>query len=665
MNPQRNVVLLASASLIACLVASPAQAAASGSNCAATQEQKDLAGSSLSAKIGLTIAEKSCQVGTYLKRVLSSEDDPEKITPADVLEAEKPQLDPYQQHVRDEFLAKENIKFREEEARSEYLRSNPANEAVTAAEKRDEERTLRGEEVKHPWEPDANWRDTLIDEDAIVIPPATPDGQPTIIMPDKNGGPAATSQPSSLQSFNGEGTVLSGDGVQSGSFQNGHLEGAGEEVSESGTWRAGTFNDGKLYGPAIEIGHDDNGGQYAMTGMFDNDSPDGQVTVTYANGSSRRELFDDGLLVSEGTLAEVGVLPKDASPNSPDGNWHVDSYQRQVGGVGLERKDVALLDGTTYIVNKDSDRKMRDGMMLRVFGDGTVQYEEWKNGKRLQTGSRGAMETTLPPQSIAEAEQTKAAPPKRPSGGASSAPANSESYAYSSVCERNYEKVQQTVIRMGGVDYKEGMRAYSAYMQLFQPCRASDPKAAQDYDDIAGFLRNAQARGDQDQRIPANDPFFDEVNKALGDPNYSADLGSAKGASGGSQSASASAGHSATDSGDGTWVGDYTVSQPVLPADFDAKYNAHGLAPAVVSQQVANDPFLKNIKAQIDASSDVQQQLKYTIALLEGMIDIYSQSNDVPGAKQELQGYIQRRDDAIRLCQARASNPADCTAPMH
>ena len=231
MNRNRKIVLLASASLISCLVGSPAHARSAGSACTASREQKDLAASSLSAKIGLTIAERSCQVGTYLKRVLSSEDDPEKITPADVLAAERPQLDPQQQRVRDEFLAAERIKLRAETQRSEYLLSNPANEAVTAAEKRDEDRTLRGEEVKHPWQTDVNWRDTLIDEDAIVIPPATPDGVPTIIMPDAKGGSPAKPQPNSLQSFNGAGTVLSGDGVQSGTFQNGHLEGPGEEVS--------------------------------------------------------------------------------------------------------------------------------------------------------------------------------------------------------------------------------------------------------------------------------------------------------------------------------------------------------------------------------------------------------------------------------------------------
>lgn len=82
----------------------------------------------------------------------------------------------------------------------------------------------------------------------------------------------------------------------------------------------------------------------------------------------------------------------------PDGNWPGLKYKR-VGNKVEATLDVVTIGGKTYLVSDDIyfDGK-RDGMMRRVFADGTVQFEDWEGGTLMQKGSRGDYGYTIAPQ---------------------------------------------------------------------------------------------------------------------------------------------------------------------------------------------------------------------------------------------------------------------------
>lgn len=62
--------------------------------------------------------------------------------------------------------------------------------------------------------------------------------------------------------------------------------------------------------------------------------------------------------------------------------------------------DVVTIRGKTYLVGRQFDGKL-NGMMQRVFADGTVQFEEWESGTLLQVGLRGPFSSTIAPQTQA------------------------------------------------------------------------------------------------------------------------------------------------------------------------------------------------------------------------------------------------------------------------
>lgn len=73
--------------------------------------------------------------------------------------------------------------------------------------------------------------------------------------------------------------------------------------------------------------------------------------------------------------------------------------------------DVVTIGGKTYLVDRQFDGKL-NGMMQRVFADGTVQFEEWESGRLLQVGLRGPFSSTIAPQTQARG-QARGAPATR------------------------------------------------------------------------------------------------------------------------------------------------------------------------------------------------------------------------------------------------------------
>lgn len=601
----------------------------------------------LPTSVGLTLAEKRCEARQFLQRVFSSEENPDNINPGHVLEASRPQLDPEQQRVRDEFLAAEKIKLREARAYSEHMHANMANEAVTAALQREEVMRNAGIEITEPFQkfPDGTTY--------TLIPPERPGDQPTIVY----NFPKKTTD---MATVSGDGIVLGPDGVQAGTFEGGQLSGVGEEIEPDGTWREGNFEDGQMEGPGLQVSKGPDGEPYMTTGDFEDDNPDGQVTVTYAGGSRQRQLWQDGQLVSVGPRASRGATPANAPSSKPSAN--VTTYQSALEYEMVPAKNGGDLEGTFESNGQPS------GEMIRRYADGTSQRELWEGGKVIGRGALSrpggvpppigkVYRPQLPPRSTWKAAPARPAP--RPVASSSSGS------GYSSVCVRNQSKLRNYISNVGGITW--GARVHSTYMQMWAQCRGSDPEAEREYQENAHYLGNYQRRGNADNSSPG---FLNELNSAISDPNYSAELGPVRGQAGSSGSAGDGADNALAGGGEegpapGTSVGPFKIANPTLPQSFQAKYSATGLSPDTINQQMDSDAELQRIQAELDSTRDTITKLRLLIAQLEGRIVIMRQSQDFPDARRLIQGMVESRNSAISNCEAIASSRGICTAPLH
>lgn len=241
-----------------------------------------------------------CKKKHALLRLLKMEPDPDKITNEMVLEAARPNVDPVlarMQAARDRNSAVEKLKMRAERAEYERRNSNPAEEAARAHA--EEMERNRGYEPV-PLTPAA----------AGERPPAP---EPIVLPPTRKGGfinifEGKQTPVSGTTTLNGTGTLITDDGIQSGTFKNNQLQGNGEEVTADGTLRIGTFDNGEMEGDGVEVREE--GGKVALVeGVFKDDKPEGVVTVTYDNGSSRRDIWYQGERAATGTLAAAGKTP--------------------------------------------------------------------------------------------------------------------------------------------------------------------------------------------------------------------------------------------------------------------------------------------------------------------------------------------------------------------
>lgn len=262
---------------------------------------------------GYRLAAKACRGINYLKKLFSKESDPDKIDADMVFEASKPEMDPVkvrQEYLKEERKAEQRMKDREERKRDEYLRSNPANDAAKERNERaDEEGML------------ARMREPL-------VPFPIPAPEPVIMPPKKEGGfiqifqgkvtpvDAKGTLPQTPEQLNGEGTFIGEDGIESGTFEGGELEGGGQEITPDGAWRGGNYHDGEIEGAGFEVGMRD-GQVYYMDGNFVDDRPDGSVTMSYTDGTSQRVLWKNGEPVAYGQMAALGAIPAEPVYKSP------------------------------------------------------------------------------------------------------------------------------------------------------------------------------------------------------------------------------------------------------------------------------------------------------------------------------------------------------------
>jgi hypothetical protein len=135
----------------------------------------------------------------------------------------------------------------------------------------------------------------------VVLPPTTAGGAPVLYQPNEPGGPT----PSNPTSIQGNGTLLSTDGMKRGNFVGGKLNGVGEEIDPNGTWRSGTYEYGKSVGYTFEV-RTINGKTYLVAGSVVNGKLDGMIERIYADGSTQFEDWEGGKLMQVGVRAPKG-----------------------------------------------------------------------------------------------------------------------------------------------------------------------------------------------------------------------------------------------------------------------------------------------------------------------------------------------------------------------
>jgi hypothetical protein len=109
------------------------------------------------------------------------------------------------------------------------------------------------------------------------------------------------------------------------------------------------------------------------------------------------EIRGEGTLISaeglkRGTFKD-GKLDGPGEEIDPDGVWRSATYDR---GKYINRIwEVRTIGGKTYIAAGIAVDGKLNGMVERVFADGSTQYEEWAGGRMIQVGVRGARGSDL------------------------------------------------------------------------------------------------------------------------------------------------------------------------------------------------------------------------------------------------------------------------------
>lgn len=232
-------------------------------------------------RAGQTMARWACPKVELVRKLVSP--NANKLEIDDVFEEAKPSGPPALTSLelkRIEKKAEQHLKDREERARDEYLRANPANEAATELNRRIEEARIKGV--------------------PLDVAPAPQGG---FIMVFKN-------ETANAQRGNGDGYLIDDEGLSRGHFEQGRLTGTGQEISGDGGYRGGEYDAGKLDGEGFEMDRVD--GQLQLTtGTYVADTPDGITTVTLEDGSSRRDLWERQHIAYRGNPAPAGTAPAD------------------------------------------------------------------------------------------------------------------------------------------------------------------------------------------------------------------------------------------------------------------------------------------------------------------------------------------------------------------
>ena len=224
--------------------------------------QQDIARAWLPMRIGIDVARAACRAHEFVADLLKRKPEPDGLTLDDVVESSKPDVG------------------------TRHDASYDAQRAKMPSP------TTRPSWNQHPT--------TSI----VVLPPNTAGGVPVLFQPN-SADRVQTPAPTSVSNIQGPGTLLSAEGMKRGTFQNGKLNGVGEEIDPDGTWRAGTYDRGTNVGQVFEVKRV-GGRTYLTHGAIVDGKRDGMVERVFADGSTQFEDWEDGKLMQVGNRAPKG-----------------------------------------------------------------------------------------------------------------------------------------------------------------------------------------------------------------------------------------------------------------------------------------------------------------------------------------------------------------------
>lgn len=307
--------LIAVALIVGTSGASVAQNTRYDANCNVTENTQESTDADDIAKmhpilsLGFKLGQKTCKGVNFIKSIFRSEPDPDKIDVNDAMEASKSTIAHASERQMPDAATAEQWKLTLE--RKAWEKRHPMWAARQAAAERNRTTNAADEAVAA-----ANAREKA-GGDWGLLPPDRPGGFIKIFQANAANAPVPTDgavlKPADID---GEGAVISEDGIERGTFKDGALEGAGEEITDEGTWRGGSYQGGEIDGQGFELG-ERNGQPYLMEGNFDNDAPNGIVTMTYPDGTSQRVAWEGGRAVAYGRLATAGNAPAEPDYKTP------------------------------------------------------------------------------------------------------------------------------------------------------------------------------------------------------------------------------------------------------------------------------------------------------------------------------------------------------------
>ncbi len=569
---------------------------------------------------------------------LFADKDPDTITADDVVEYAAPDPKPLMEksatRIELEALRK---RLREEQQERERLRnSNPADEAVRELNEREEK-------AKY-----AEWGEWARNANA---PP--PDGQPVpepVELPGRQGGfiaifqgrakPGAAAAPSagSVEQMDGEGVLLSPDGVARGNFADGELDGEGEEIRADGTWRVGTYESGRMTGPGVEV-RNDNGALEVTTGNFVDDVPDGVTNQFYADGSSRRAIWADGKKVATGQLAAAGKDPETPVYKTP-AQLAAEAEQAFLAALDTETNPGELFTmGDSFAENGDQVKARQAWRaLIRRFPNSPLAAQA-----AARLGSRAA-----------DAAMSGGG---GGGGGASAAPAPAPRAVrarYSSVCMRDMTKLQQRITDTR-LDFIATPAFYDSLLSILERCQSFDREAANE----VGIKRGERSHLASYRGANPNLPWLQaEARKAVSDPNYSADLGPYRlGPGGVGDGGSAPANAAPGGAGGASYA--TSLADAILPASIIGRFTGRGLPAATCDDQMRADASL----VSSNPSGGIPDQMRQAMAAAELALAIYRQCEGDPAADRQIAYYRQLRATSLDGCRGLSSNPGYCVTP--
>lgn len=431
---------------------------------------RETADMSVFLQIGFKFKEKTCKGVQLIRNIFTKEPDPDKIDADMVFEASKPEMDPVkvrQEYLKEERKAEQRMKDREERRRDEYLRSNPANDgAKERNERADDEAML------------ARMREPL-------VPQRAPAPEPVILPPKKEGGfiqifqgkvtpvDAKGTMPQTEEQLNGEGTFIGEDGIESGTFEDGELEGGGQEITPDGAWRGGNYHDGEIEGAGFEVGVRD-GQTYYMDANFVDDRPDGSVTMSYTDGTSQRVLWKDGEPVAYGQMAAFGAIPAEPVYKSP----------QQLAAEADAAFDATLASvpsaGALYAMADELEERGDSAKARRAYRALMTRFPNSPLADRAADRLDGGGEKSSSSGSTSIGESSGSASASKPSGGAQ-APGPQVAYGVSVPQPMLWQSFYSRMNRMSAAECKpSGMDNDSETLELLRLMNQANAGSLQD-----------------------------------------------------------------------------------------------------------------------------------------------------------------------------------------